>query len=191
MTISSLLAAWVLSAMLAWVPPSTHDWYTVRGLTEASYQSIADDIATAALDPEVTPLFAGPSGRAKTALLLAAVASYESSFNATIARGGSVRKGDNDNGRAVGLWQTHVYGATEEGWTRADLASDRQKQITIALRRMHSSFRACANTPVTARLSQYAKGGAGCAPVRESEVRVGRALAWWSTHPYAAPVEAL
>lgn len=180
------MVSWLLSAMVAWVPMAAHDFYQPRAATEETYRRIAEEVVEVVLEEE--PLFPdgdGQEGRAQTALLLAAVASYESQYNAVVARGGSVRRGDNDNGAAVGPWQTHPYAPLlPEGWGRGDLAEDGHKAAAFALRMMRESFRACAALPVVDRLGWYAEGGAGCRPGLKSRWRVGRALRWWKAHPY-------
>ncbi len=178
------IVAFIVAAMHSFVPTSNHASYETRETTEARYEAVADDIATIVLDEAEAPLFKGEAGRAQTALLLASVASYESSFNAVTARGGSLTPGDNDGGRAVGLWQTHVYGHTEEGWTRADLAGDRQKQIRIALRRMRASFKVCQGVRLEDRLAHYATGGNACTPNEKATARMTRALRWWGSHRF-------
>lgn len=180
------LVAWLLAAMQSWVPAAQHDHYQPREKTEATYREIAEAEAEAALDDTTIPLFAGDGaeGRAKTALLGIAVASWESSFNSVIAHGGSVRPGDNDNGLAVGPWQTHVYGRTEDGWTRKDLANDLVKAATLGLRRMRESFKVCGAVEMRYRLGFYVAGRGSCPRSWKSAQRVDRALAWWREHPF-------
>jgi hypothetical protein len=175
------LAAYLLKAMVAFVPVGMHAYYETG--TGARYAEIAADIADVALTDE--PAFKGELGRVKTALLLTAIASYESNFDARTDRGLSVRPGDNDRGAAVGLWQTHLYAPLlPEGWTREDLASDRKKAARFALRMVRESFRVCAGRPAVELLGWYTRGGNGCAPSVKGEHRMSRAMRWLEAHPF-------
>jgi len=101
------LAAYLLAAMSLWAPPSVHDYTkTPRAETEARYESIASDLATVALDPDEVPLFAGGEiGRAQTALVMLAIASYESGqFRSDVDR---QDKPTGDGGHAWCIAQLH------------------------------------------------------------------------------------
>src|SRR4051794_30812822 len=79
------LAAYLVSAMTTWTPPQHHP----EGATAAAkrYESIALDIATVVSDEKEAPVFAGEHGRTQTALLLAAIASFESAYRADVDNG--------------------------------------------------------------------------------------------------------
>ena len=70
------VAAWIYLAMSLWVHPRDQD--------EHRYYEIAHDIVAAA---EEHPLYTGPDAVAKTALLIASVASFESQFRADVDDG--------------------------------------------------------------------------------------------------------
>lgn len=177
-----ILTAYLVIAMTAWVPAENHAWYQTPEQTAGHYQDIASDIVEVAMDPDEIPVFDGPDGRAETALLLASIASWESAFNQRTDEGKSIRKGDNDGGKAVGIWQTHWRG-NPFGWSRSDIANDRKKAARLALFRIRESFGACRNFPLESRLTVYATGQA-CRPTEVSKQRVSRALRWWKAHPF-------
>src|SRR5579863_10095977 len=101
------LVSYLVSAMIAWVPLSSHN-YTgdTESQTEQRYTALATNIAWVALDPNEEPLFSDEEGgRARTALLIAAVASYESGgFRKDLDND----KGTGDNGNAHCLLQIHM-----------------------------------------------------------------------------------
>jgi len=177
MTIDAL-AAWLLTAMAAWNPPADH-----REGEEAAterYSSIAHDVAEVVLDSNEEPLFDGPSGRPQTALLLAAVASFESGFRREVDLG-TIR---GDNGRSWCILQVQVFGRTAEQWTGKELVEDRTRCLRAGLHRMHDSFEACKRLPQVQRLSGYTRGH--CGPDPKGEWRMRRALNWWKAHPLSA-----
>lgn len=143
MTLSAL-SAYVLAAMLFWVPPSNHKYFGIsEEETQARYESIANDIASVAMEADEAPLFkvqAGVSvsddeGRAFNAILLAAIAKHESDFRKHIDEG-KCRKNECDHGRAFSMWQVLPEGGiflTPNGeWNYAFRMSDEW-------RREHSS----------------------------------------------------
>src|SRR5579864_9391680 len=172
------LVSYLLVAMLAWVPWHQHAPFESHGQVVERYQSIARDVAAVALDDNETPLFEGPEGRTETALLMLAVASYESSFSKRVDDG--IRRGD--HGYSYCLMQIHVgLGATREGWSGRQLIDDRKLCFRAALHILQASFTACRNLPVDDRLSAYASGHC-FSEARVSRSRVGRARAWWESH---------
>lgn len=178
------LASYLVVAMLAWVPVHAHAPLESREHVLARYESIANDVATVALDDNETPLFEGPDGRTETALLMLAVASYESSFSKRVDEG--IRRGD--HGYSYCLMQIHIGpGATREGWNGRQLIEDRKLCFRAALHILQASFTACRKLPVDDRLSAYASGHC-FADAMISRSRVGRARAWWESH--APPREA-
>lgn len=168
----SALAAYVLAAILSWSPVAVHASYEHASATEARLTSIAVDIAdVAATEP---PLFAGDDGRARTAILLAAVASYESGrFDGRVQS--CERRGD--HGHALGLWQVHA------SW--AESCTTVREAARVALGRMRESFAACLPTGAPA-LAAYASGDC-----RHGWLAAGRrwerAAEWMKTHPVGAP----
>jgi len=174
------LAAYLLAAMSFWAPPAVHDYTgTPRAVTEARYESIATDLATVALDPAEVPLFAGEVGRAQTALVMLAIASYESGqFRADVDR---QDKATGDGGFAYCLGQLH--GKYAEGLT------DRVSCFRGQLRALRDSWSMCkAGTPAD-RITGYTVGH--CEPGEpQARLRMERALSWWSKHPYLAAIAA-
>jgi len=85
------------------------------------YEALAEAITRVAFDPAEKPLFDGPSGRAKTALWMAAVAWGESGLRRDVGEGvGPKSRGD--NGSSFCQMQIHLPGATKwEGLTGKDL----------------------------------------------------------------------
>jgi hypothetical protein len=164
--------------MSSWIPPTAHRAMENADSARIRYESIANDMATVVREDDVKPLFDGPSGRAQTALVALAVASFESNFRRDVDTG--VRTGDQGNSWC--LMQVKVgEGRTKEGWTGVDLTTDRKKCFRAGLRIMRGSFMACRTLPILDRLSAYAIGSC-VRDQRESQLRVGRAKAYWTAH---------
>lgn len=127
--------AWILSILMILTPQAA--W-------SESYPELASAIVEAA---EEHPLFQGEDGVEETALLLVAVAKYESEFNAD-ARG--------DGGASLGAWQI--------GRSHAPAAEllDPRTGAKHALRLFEASFRICRKRPFEERLGWYAWGRDGC-----------------------------
>ena len=163
------LASYVLAAILSWSPVAVHASYEHTAGTEARLASIAADIAdVAATEP---PLFAGPDGRARTAILLAAVASFESGrFDGRVQS--CQRRGD--NGKALGLFQTHA--------TWAESCTTVREAARVALGRMRESFARCEQNEPDTWLAAYASGSCsrGFFAARH---RWERAAEWMRSHP--------
>ena len=164
-----VLSAYLLSAMTSWVPLEQHRYYETAAETDARYRAIAQDIAVVALDPEEAPLFAGDDGRAKTALLLASVASFESTFNGKV----DDCRVSGDAGKAHGLWQTHA--------SKAQVCADRLAAARIALRMVRDSFTQCRAQNLSDKLSHFTDGVCKHTWAR-SRQRVDRAVRYWSAH---------
>ncbi|HXN33946.1 MAG TPA: hypothetical protein VN894_18880 [Polyangiaceae bacterium] len=172
------LVSYLVAAMLAWVPLHAHASFESSDHVLARYQSIARDVVSVALDESEAPVFEGPDNRTQTALLMLAVASYESSFNKRVDDG--TRRGD--NGHSYCLMQVHVgQGATREGWNARQLIEDRKLCFRAALHILQASFAACRKLPFDDRLSAYASGHCFADAVI-SRSRVWRARAWWEAH---------
>ena len=152
------LIVWLVSAMLRWtLPEAQHE------AARARYTEIAQDAVTVAFTAEESPLFKGPLGRTKTATLLLAIASYESSFRQDVEEG---RK-RGDHGQSWCLMQINLGRARVrldgDGWAWAkadeegalsgeDLAADRKACFRMALHFARVSYRACGD------LSLYTSG---------------------------------
>lgn len=155
------LAAWILSAMVTWVPPRARD--------VPRYESIAEDLATVALE---APVFPSKEGPARTALLMAAIASYESNYRADIDAF-SVK---GDHGHSHGLMQVWLRPGEECG--------DRLSCLRIGRDRIKESLDACRAFPFAERLGVYTMGKCGANPA--SRWRIGRAMGFWKKHPFEA-----
>lgn len=118
------LAAYILHAMMTWVPPSQQPGGED---VEARYRSIAADIADVAADPSEPGLFAAPSGLSESLQLevqqvmnatqLAAIASYESGYARFVDLGQcndptykADGRGGCDGRAAWSIWQIHTMG---------------------------------------------------------------------------------
>jgi hypothetical protein len=204
----TLVVAWLLTASMHWLPipaPTQRCPFSagpeLHGMTPEAYgalrRSIAADVATVALDPAEAPVFPGGDGRARTALLMMAIARYESGYDPLVDRGQVFGPAGE-----VCIMQVLVdarYDAarratvTAEGWTRAELGSDRLKCLRAALHKIAASARICgdARSPLNAAhgalvgadlLSLYTSGrcSAGSPSARH---RYELAEAWRSLHP--------
>jgi hypothetical protein len=170
------LASWVLAAMMTWVPLQQSDAELAR------YDAMAHDFAAVALDSSEEPPFSGDLGRAKTALLMASIASFESGYRADVDDGRTT----GDHGHSYCIMQVQVIGKTREGWTGQDLTSDRKKCIRVALRHIRESFRWCQASAQEDRLAGYTVGS--CKPnERFSRDRMLRAKWFWNKSPFDPP----
>jgi hypothetical protein len=161
---------WLVAAMFAWTP--------AREVDRARYTEIASDLATVVYDPSEAPLFPGEDGRAKTAALLASIAAHESTFREEVENGHA----RGDGGGSWCFMQLHIgAGKTPEGWTGADLTSDRKTCFRAGLHNARESFRMCKGLPTSERLSAYASGQ--CGHLAVSRTMVTRALAYSEHHP--------
>jgi hypothetical protein len=181
------LVAYLVAAMVGWVPLHSQAQWESADDAQARYESIARDAASVAFDDAETPLFSGPEGRMQTALLMLSVASYESYYMKKVDDG----RGRGDGGGSYCLMQLHIgNGATREGWKGADLTSDRKLCFRAGLHVLHASFDACRALPVDDRLSAYASGHC-FTDAAISRSRVARARKWRVTHvpPKELPTE--
>jgi hypothetical protein len=171
------VAAWLVTAMMAWSPPITKTSEGIRA-EQARYEMIAKDFATVTMDPIEKPAFEGEDGRSKTALLMAAIASFESGYRADVDDG----RTRGDHGTSVCLMQVRVIGKTREGYTGDDLVKDRSKCFRVALRIIRESFAWCKDRSIEDRLGAYTSGT--CKDNEPlSRNRFGRARAFWKDHP--------
>jgi hypothetical protein len=161
--------------MTTWVPPHEHSEGADAALKR--YQVIANDIASVALDTNEKPVFAGNNGRVQTALLMAAIASYESFYRADIDDG----RRTGDHGRSWCIMQVHVPKKTAEGFSGRDLVADRQHCLVSALHLIQESYTICRAQRVPDRLSLYTVGA--CREEKKAEWRTLRAMSWFKDHP--------
>lgn len=168
------VAVWLVGAMASWVPARTPT-------DQARYDSIAKDLAQVTFDPAEKPAFEGEDGRAKTALLLAAIASFESGYRADVDDG----RTRGDHGTSWCLMQVRVIGKTRDGYVGEDLVRDRTKCFRVALRIVRESFAWCKDKSIEDKLSGYTIG-----QCKDNEPlarnRFGRARSYWKDHPLEA-----
>jgi hypothetical protein len=183
-----LLIAWILGMMVTVVNPHR----TGETIPEAResfaqaderYANIANDIVEASYREDVKPVFAGPYGRAKTAMLVASIFYMESGFRRDvdlgIGRARTRRAGLNDFGRSWCMGQINLgrnaaasalageeksASVTAEGWSGPDLLADRQKCVIATIGLLRSSFGSCAHLPSSQRLAAYAAGTCDSVP---------------------------
>jgi hypothetical protein len=167
------VAAWLVGAMMAFSPPIVK-----TPAEQARYEAIARDLAAVTFDANEKPAFEGEDGRAKTALLMAAIASFESGYRADVDDG----RTRGDHGNSWCLMQVRVIGKTREGYTGEDLVKDRTKCFRVALRLIRQSFAWCKTLPIEDRLAAYTVG-----VCKENEPlarnRFYRARSYWKDHP--------
>ena len=166
------LAIYVFAAMTTWVPMSNHSFYEKEEITHSRYESIANTIAEVSLNEDKSPIFNDEDdaiNRAKTALLLASIASYESSFKKSVD---SCKEGG-DNGLAWGLWQTHS--------NKKKTCANRLTAAYIALGMVNRSFKFCSKQHLLDKLSIYTDGRCKDNWYR-SRSRIMRALSWHQKH---------
>ena len=174
---------------------------TVEDAT-SRYEDIAKDVAYVVWDEDEKPIFHGSRGRERTAMVLLAVATFESGFRKDVDFGvGKMSKGDGGKSwclNQVNLGKRDSVGSTpnrivvnigggfkitdhqDEGWSGQDLVDDRQKCFHAALSILRSSFASCSRNPMEERLTQYASGH--CDQGEDaSRKRMGLALRWMGT----------
>lgn len=170
------LAAYLYAAMTAWSPLAQHHYAEGEPVTVARYQDIAESIASVALDPAEPPVFAGDDGRARTAVLLAAIASLESGgFRSDVAWCSA--SGLGDHGHAAGLWQSH-RSKSRACWSL-------QSAAHLALEQVRESFVACQALDPAVWLAAYASGSCSRGWV-QARNRWDRAASWMAGHPWGA-----
>jgi hypothetical protein len=204
-----MFVSYILTAILSWCPPAS--FYVPYGETEteatARLREIAEDIVEVAFDEAEPPVFAGDTGRLRTALLQAAIASKETSFQRFVGDGScnrrgyqADRRGNCDGGTAFSFWQIHIFGGgyvlmpdgslssrqyagdflkdhPEAVLTGADLIADRKKAVRIAQRIERQSLRVYH--------SLCAFSGEPCEGGRhpKASARLDRAIEYWNAHP--------
>lgn len=201
------LTSWILSLILSIAPISQPIAFKAAQETEverqARYESIAKDILAVVYDANEAPLFKGPKGRAQTADVLLAIASFESGFRKDIDYGkGDYSKGDGGSswclmqvrlGAAVkgktqmriDLLSNGLYEFTfdpTKGYGGEDLVTDRQACFRAGLHLVRNSMRTCSGLATKSKLRVYASGSCDRGE-KESALRMGRATDWWAKTP--------
>jgi hypothetical protein len=149
------LMTWLLAFIAAHATPAPK-CSTVNAECSAAVADVdnvriaaAQHALAVAMDPDEAPLFAGPDGRAKTALELLAIATHESGLQPRLWNN-VCRPRECDGGRATGELQLHLgkYGVelVTDRWIRpctqieqancidaADVQEDHRKAFIVAL----------------------------------------------------------
>ncbi len=184
------LVAYVNKAMQSWRPSRDDVFYT----------SVAYDIATVAF--ENPPAFAKDLDKSQSAILLAAVAFWESGYARWVDDGLCNRpdelrerklgwSGACDGGIAVSLWQVHPENGivlTQDGGWHLRTSSDVDY---IARESMLASRRTSARVALAIMRQSLRNGGGLCqysgevGPCPKADVRLNCARNWIASHPYA------
>lgn len=195
MNTMNTVVSWLVSAMVAWSPleqphRAPENQETIEEAARR-YTEIAQAIATVAYDPERPPLVRDEEfARAKTALLLASIASYESGFLRSVDFGLG-KRGRGDYGRSHCMMQINLgRNRTDTSllarmigkeWSGDDLVGDRVKCFTAGHMLVAKSFNACRHLPFNHRLAVYASGSCDKGHP-ESKHRITRAINWYAKH---------
>lgn len=184
------IVQYLVAAMIAWVPPhrSSHVSETLEE-GKARYEQIARDAVKVAYNPEIEPLYAGSYGRARTALDILSVASWESAYSPKVDSG-EIR---GDVGKSwcfmqINLGQGKMKIKIKKDkytyWSGADLIKDRSRCFRAGLEKMKRSFSACKGLPFDDLLTSYASGTCiSTAGKIKSRQRLRRGRSWMETHP--------
>ena len=159
----ALLIVWLVAMLNALVPrgydaPSYRyegTWES-KADTQARFLAIAEAVVDVAYDPSERPIFRGAHSRANTAVLILAVAFWETRFrlDADIGRG---KKARGDSGNSWCLMQLNIgRGKTQEGWSGPELVVDRRKCISAGLHLLQQTW-GCGPDALDS-LSTYASG---------------------------------
>lgn len=175
--VSWLTATMIAAAPLSRFSPGRVNQSAVESAEDATarYGDLAEAVARVAYDPDEPPLFAGPHGRAKTALLLLSVAYHESGFRRDVGTG-ELR---GDHGRSCSYFQFNIgTGTNLAGHTCDDLLASHEVAARDALKLVRVAMRTCIRLSVPNRLSMYVSGR--CVPHRQAKARYTTAMRWFS-----------
>jgi hypothetical protein len=200
------IIAWLVSFMLT-LPyqPSKHETKDQR---DVRITAIATDMVEVAFDPKEASVISGPNGRAATAFLGIAIASFEGEgfrvdIDLDLNRKERLSKGEEDGGRSHCLMQIMTHKghsapwnvAKKRPWRRSDTEApesftveqlrDRKNCFRAGLRALRSSWGSCGGKEEDA-LRLYASGS--CTKGGEiSRKRVAAFRSWY----YARPVPSM
>jgi len=180
---TKVLVGWMLSVVLTLAPTR------LASITKEDPQeradrlaSISNDIVDIVFDGEEQPLFSGPRGREKSAVLVATFASHESGF---FSRGVDLGTSRGDGGSSWCIMQLHIgKGRTAEGWTGPDLIADRKKCVRSGYHIMRSAIKMCGG-PEEDRMAAYISGRCDVA-VAQSQDRYRHAMKLLRGHGLAS-----
>lgn len=160
--------AWVLSLMVAIWPQAKSRW-------GETYPSTAEAMAESA---NMSPLFEGNDGPAKTAAVMIAVSWYESAFNP---------KAIGDGGHSFCLGQINDSNFRHLQLTKTLILSDVRVCVKAMSDVMRESFRVCKGRGFEELLGHYAVGGNGCPASEKGRGRMRKAQWLFAQYPYTAP----
>lgn len=179
------LVIWLSSMMMKWSPIIHHTRSHIPEAQESQeqgekrYRENAEAIIRVAYDPNEKPLFWGPYARARTAVLIASIAYFESGFRRDVDTGiGKYARGDGGRSHCPMQIQTGVCTKSNckgtvpdtdpvvSTWTGKDLTDDRNKCYRAGLHVLRRAMSACASLPPESRLSAYASGKCDAAEIK-------------------------
>ncbi len=141
-----VLAAWLLSIMLASIPPgrSLRPAEAKESVEQgrARYAAIARALAEVSLDPKEKPLFSGKDARSRTAALMLAISFYESHWRRDVDLGLGQRRSRYYCMMQIGAGK----GKTMEGWTGQQLVESRDRCFRAGLHILQRGQRVCAKS---------------------------------------------
>lgn len=169
------LIAWLVAMMVQIAPPERvtsgpqfSGWEETAEQRLARYEEIAAALYEVTYDKSTNPIFAGNSGRAKTAALILSIAYFESGFARDVDIGpcAKTKNGQRcDGGRSACMMQVQIgSGATYQrahgidGLTQQDLFADRETCFRVGLNMIRRSFTACRKLGPDMALNVYASG---------------------------------
>ena len=183
------LVAYLLTAMGVFYPQQNHNWkhhaanwYSEDAdVTEERYELFASEVAAAVEQPYVQPVFADKDpvvARAKTALLLVAIAAYESSYKEDVVD------------CVVGGDKSKSWGPFQSQRAKARTCASVGGAVGVAIEMVLESFRVCRGRDPLSWLAEYTDGlsyNTDRARHR-SALRMGRMMSYWKAHPFVPPV---
>jgi hypothetical protein len=188
----SKVGIWIYEASLQWVPTAAVAGWENKEQANVRRLAIAADIVAVSFDAQEQPVFASGTdflSRANTAMFLASIASYESGYDVRVDMGhcealpGGTQAGWCDSGNAHSIWQHNIgNGKTLDGWTKADLVTDRRKAVRAALHALHHSVKTCKGYTGADAFSVYAQGF--CGPSPKMRERLSRATGYAAVTPF-------
>jgi hypothetical protein len=171
--------SYLVAAMMAWCPPSMHRPTQSPRLTVEEqdahtlqrYKSIGRDLLEVAMEPETEVMLDGTMGRIKSAVLVLAIASYESKgFREDID---NVR-GTGDQGRSHCLMQIMMR--------PGEVMKDRKDCFRLGFSRIKESFMACPRNREDYKLAVYASGKCHVG-LWDSQMKISRFKNWFTNNP--------
>lgn len=204
MSAIELAVALVLSIVTTIYSPGEKIYYPAAEETkeEATMRvgDISGDVVEIAFNPDTEPLFDGPYGRTRTAILMLAIMTNESGFRKDVdfALGPD---GRGDGGRSWCLMQLNIGKGTTIKWNWVEnrvpywgddplnlfngyygyeLVADRRLCLSEGLKAMTASMRACKKLPLNQRLAGYVIGNCNNPEgYPGSEDRFATAMKWY------------